>query len=238
MQPGQWPSRTRTLSGAQGSGMLDAIGKRRVSTHVFAAGTHSVTASYWGDASYNPSTSAAINFTVQKAGTTTVTTSDFDLFRLCDCHCGHPADRGELFGPAPQRNHHIYGCDQRCCSWNERGSHCYAGCVYGHILQRRCYRGSSYAVDPGQQRHRRGVLAATRTTWRLQHRLQWWSPAQQAAETVRGRRLGLSLGWEHARVGRRALPGGTSTTTVSVSPRWRFQRCGEPDMLRGRHQQQ
>src|SRR3984957_5281986 len=63
-------------SGAQGSGMLDASGNAEFPTHVFAAGTHSVTASYWGDASYNPSTSAAINFTVQKGGTTTVVTTN------------------------------------------------------------------------------------------------------------------------------------------------------------------
>src|SRR3984885_13587956 len=63
-------------SGAQGSGMLDASGNAEFPTHVFAAGTHSVTASYWGDASYNPSTSAAISFTVQKAGTTTAVTTN------------------------------------------------------------------------------------------------------------------------------------------------------------------
>ena len=63
-------------SGAQGTGMLDASGNAEFPTHVFAAGTHSVAASYWGDASYNPSTSAAINFTVQKGGTTTVVTTN------------------------------------------------------------------------------------------------------------------------------------------------------------------
>ena len=62
--------------GAQGSGMLDATGNAEFPLHAFGAGTHIVTASYWGDGSYNPSTSAAVSFTVQKAGTTTSVTTN------------------------------------------------------------------------------------------------------------------------------------------------------------------
>jgi hypothetical protein len=58
-----------TAQGVQGSGMLDATGNAEFPSHYFGAGTHTVTASYWGDNSYNASTSAAVSFTVLKAGT-------------------------------------------------------------------------------------------------------------------------------------------------------------------------
>lgn len=62
--------------GAQGSGMLDATGNAEFPTHYFGVGAHTVTASYWGDGSYNASTSAPVSFTVQKASTVaSVTTS-------------------------------------------------------------------------------------------------------------------------------------------------------------------
>lgn len=54
---------------AQGSGMLDATGNAEFPLHYPGAGTHAVTASYSGDDSYNPGTSAAITFIVQKAVT-------------------------------------------------------------------------------------------------------------------------------------------------------------------------
>lgn len=64
-------------SGAQGSGMIDATGNAEFPAHYyFGAGTHTITASYWGDNSYNPSKSATIRFTVQKAGTTTSVTTN------------------------------------------------------------------------------------------------------------------------------------------------------------------
>ncbi|MFL6302489.1 MAG: Ig-like domain repeat protein [Candidatus Sulfotelmatobacter sp.] len=57
-----------TAQGAQGSGMLDASGNAEFPLHALGAGAHTVTASYWGDNSYNPSTSGAVTFIVQKAG--------------------------------------------------------------------------------------------------------------------------------------------------------------------------
>jgi len=62
-------------SGAQGSGMLDATGNAEFPLHSLGAGTHTITASYWGDNSYNASTSASVTFTVLKAGTITSVTS-------------------------------------------------------------------------------------------------------------------------------------------------------------------
>jgi hypothetical protein len=55
--------------GAQGSGMLDATGNSEFPVHYFGVGTHTVSASYGGDNSYNPGTSAPVSFTVQKAAT-------------------------------------------------------------------------------------------------------------------------------------------------------------------------
>ena len=63
-------------NGAQGSGMLDATGNAEFPLHSFGAGTHTVTASYWGDGSYNPSTSASVSFTVLKAGATASVTTN------------------------------------------------------------------------------------------------------------------------------------------------------------------
>ncbi len=63
-------------NGAQGSGMLDATGSAEFPVHSLAAGAHTIMASYWGDSSYNASTSASISFTVQKAGTATFVTSN------------------------------------------------------------------------------------------------------------------------------------------------------------------
>ncbi|MEA2260416.1 MAG: hypothetical protein QOJ51_3241 [Acidobacteriaceae bacterium] len=65
-----------TAQGAQGSGTLDATGNAEFPLHAFGAGTHIVTASYWGDGSYNPSTSASVSFTVKKAGTTAAVTAN------------------------------------------------------------------------------------------------------------------------------------------------------------------
>jgi pro-kumamolisin-like protein/Big-like domain-containing protein/subtilase family protein len=62
-------------SGTVGSGMLDAVGNAEFPSHSLAPGTHTISASYWGDNSYNPSTSASVTFTVQKAGTSTSLTS-------------------------------------------------------------------------------------------------------------------------------------------------------------------
>jgi subtilase family serine protease len=67
-----------TAQGAQGSGMLDATGNAEFPVHYFGAGTHTVTASYWGDNSYNPSTSAAVTFTVEKASTTASVTTNIN----------------------------------------------------------------------------------------------------------------------------------------------------------------
>ena len=102
--------RIRTPQGAQGSGMLDATGNAEFPLHYFGAGTHTVTASYWGDNSYNPSNSAAISFTVLKAGTTTTVTTNANSisFRIGGCDCGHQAERGELCRPASERDDHIY----------------------------------------------------------------------------------------------------------------------------------
>ena len=67
---------TVTQQGAQGSGTLDATGNAEFPLHYLGAGTHTVTASYWGDSSYNASTSAAVTFTVLKAGTATSITAN------------------------------------------------------------------------------------------------------------------------------------------------------------------
>jgi trimeric autotransporter adhesin len=56
--------------------MLDATGNAEFPLHYFGAGTHTVAASYWGDNSYNPSTSASVTFTVLKAGTITSVTTN------------------------------------------------------------------------------------------------------------------------------------------------------------------
>jgi hypothetical protein len=56
--------------------MLDATGNAEFPLHYFGAGTHTVTASYWGDNSYSASTSAAVSFTVVKAGTITSVTTN------------------------------------------------------------------------------------------------------------------------------------------------------------------
>jgi hypothetical protein len=56
--------------------MLDATGNAEFPLHYFGAGTHTVVASYWGDNSYNASNSAAISFTVLKAGTITSVTTN------------------------------------------------------------------------------------------------------------------------------------------------------------------
>ena len=62
-------------NGAVGSGMLDAGGNAEFPSHSLAAGTHIISANYWGDNSYNASTSASVTFTVEKAGTSTSVTS-------------------------------------------------------------------------------------------------------------------------------------------------------------------
>jgi hypothetical protein len=62
--------------GGQGSGMIDATGNAEFPLHALGAGTHTVTASYWGDNSYNPSTSGAVTFTVQKGGVITSVTTN------------------------------------------------------------------------------------------------------------------------------------------------------------------
>jgi hypothetical protein len=63
-------------NGARGSGMLDATGNAEFPVHSLGAGNHTVSASYWGDSSYNGSTSASVTFTVLKAATTTSVTTN------------------------------------------------------------------------------------------------------------------------------------------------------------------
>ena len=65
-------------AGAQGSGMLDATGNAEFPLHSLGAGTHTVSASYWGDNSYNASTSRSVTFTVQKAGTSTTVNTNMN----------------------------------------------------------------------------------------------------------------------------------------------------------------
>jgi hypothetical protein len=63
--------------GATGGAVLDATGNAEFPSHYnFQAGMHSIAAGYGGDKSYNPSTSATITFTVQKAATTTSVSAD------------------------------------------------------------------------------------------------------------------------------------------------------------------
>jgi hypothetical protein len=62
--------------GAQGSGTIDATGNAEFPLHALGAGAHTITASYWGDNSYNPSTSGAVTFTVQKGGVITSVTTN------------------------------------------------------------------------------------------------------------------------------------------------------------------
>ena len=65
------------LHGGNGGALLDATGNAELGAHyAFQAGPHSIAASYGGDNSYNPSTSATVTLTVQKAATTTTLSSD------------------------------------------------------------------------------------------------------------------------------------------------------------------
>jgi hypothetical protein len=67
--------------GVQGSGMLDATGNSEFPVHYFGVGTHTVSASYSGDSSYNPGASGPVTFTVQKVETTaSVTTNVNSLY--------------------------------------------------------------------------------------------------------------------------------------------------------------
>ncbi len=58
-----------------GSSTLDSTGNTEVNANDYPAGTHSVTASYSGDLSYNPSNADPVSFTVSKAPTTISITS-------------------------------------------------------------------------------------------------------------------------------------------------------------------
>jgi hypothetical protein len=61
--------------GGNGTANVDASGNAELPVHYFTAGSHSIAASYIGDKSYSPSTSATVSFTVQKATATTSLTS-------------------------------------------------------------------------------------------------------------------------------------------------------------------
>jgi hypothetical protein len=58
-----------------GTGALNAPGQATFSTSALAVGSHSITASYSGDALRNPSTSSVLTVTVNKASTSTSVTS-------------------------------------------------------------------------------------------------------------------------------------------------------------------
>jgi hypothetical protein len=58
-----------------GSGALNGSGQATLSTAMLAVGSHSITASYGGDANFNTSTSSALTQVVKRASTTTVVTS-------------------------------------------------------------------------------------------------------------------------------------------------------------------
>jgi hypothetical protein len=58
-----------------GNGAVDGSGHATVQTTTLSATTHSITASYTGDGSYAPSTSAALSYDVSVLGTTTTVTS-------------------------------------------------------------------------------------------------------------------------------------------------------------------
>jgi hypothetical protein len=58
-----------------GSGALNGSGQATLSTAMLAVGSHSITASYGGDANFNTSTSSALTQVVKQASTTTVVTS-------------------------------------------------------------------------------------------------------------------------------------------------------------------
>lgn len=58
-----------------GSGALNGSGQATLSTAMLAVGSHSITASYGGDANFNTSTSSALTQFVKQARTTTVVTS-------------------------------------------------------------------------------------------------------------------------------------------------------------------
>jgi len=61
-----------------GSGTLDGSGLAKISTRTLAVGSHSITASYGGDANFITSTSPTLNQAVNQDGTSTVLSSSVD----------------------------------------------------------------------------------------------------------------------------------------------------------------
>ncbi len=108
--------------GAQGSGMLDATGNSEFPVHYFGVGTHTVSASYGGDNSYNPGTSAPVSFTVQKAAHRCFChhEREFALFRNGDRDGGDQTKCGEFCGAPSEWNSDLHGCDERQCPGNSR----------------------------------------------------------------------------------------------------------------------
>jgi len=62
-------------SSALGTGTLNGSGQATFTTSTLAVGSHSITASYGGDANFSGSTSSTLTQTVRKAGTTTLVSS-------------------------------------------------------------------------------------------------------------------------------------------------------------------
>ncbi len=74
-------SATGGLAAGTGNATLDSTGNAEANTLYLPAGTHSITASYSGDLSYNPSSSGTISLTVSMAPTTiTLTSSASSVF--------------------------------------------------------------------------------------------------------------------------------------------------------------
>ena len=95
--------------------MLDATGNSEFPVHYFGVGTHTVSASYGGDNSYNPGTSAPVSFTVQKAATVASVTTNVNslLLRNGDRDGGDQAERSEFCGAASEWNSDLHRCDER-----------------------------------------------------------------------------------------------------------------------------
>ncbi len=207
-------SDTSAAQGAQGSGMVDATGNAEFPLHYLGAGIHTVTASYWGDDSYNPSASAAVTFTVQKAVTTasvSTSVSSIDSGTLLVTGTIRPG----LASPAPPPNGQITFTDTT--SGKVLGT---AGVSAGRDTTGAYLSAASIEVPVDQL-----LLGSNNIVATYGGDANFLASAAAAPAVVActagcgngtGQTLGLSLGTPAAATGNGAA--GTSTMIVSVTP--------------------